>query len=1223
MRLADAGGGPDLDVRFDPGAGLTAADLLAALPAHRGPLVVDGALVEDGRRLVDAGLADGAMVGGRSGPTATELAVIGGPLPPAAVVLDHPVLVGRGAACSLRLDHPTVAPAHVLVEPDHGSWTACSLAAEGTRLDGTPLAGPRPILPGAVLSIGAIDLEIVDGGRPAAVAGPTAPVHRAPRPLPPAPPDPGPEPEPPAEAPPPSPPGALSLLLPVGVGAVLAVAIHPTAGLITALTPLLAVGAHLDARRRHRRDRRRALAAHEVALGDHVRTAEGHARRRAASDRSAFPTPGRAITQATLGDGLWPVRGDGPAFVLAVGWTDDDRRAPVTVTVDGGAALGIAGPLPWAHAVTRALVVQATARLGPSDLHLSADSVGPWAFTRWLPHRGGSGPSLSVPPCADGAAIEVAEEPRQLTDRCAAVLTRTAAGALLTDVKGGREVVLRPVVAGQAGAERYARLSARWSDAGSGADVPDRLALTELVPGPDWVAERDGRRALAAPLGRTATGPAEVDLVAHGPHALVAGTTGAGKSELLRTWVTALALRHPPTAVAFVLVDYKGGSAFDACAHLPHVTGVVTDLDDGLGERLLVALRAEVRDRERQLRAAGAPDLRDLDGGPPRLVVVVDEFATLAAELPDFLGALVDVARRGRSLGLHLVLATQRPAGAVSDDIRANTALRLCLRTLDPADSQDVLGNPAAADLPADRPGRAWLRITGAPVLAQIATTAARTIERGPPLLVRRVGAPWPAPAGGTPDLDLLVTQITERWGLRPSPPATWCPPLPDDLAPPDEQPDGGVALGREDRPAERRQPLLVWEPDDGHLVVFGRRGSGGTTTVLTALLGLAQQRSPADLHLHLVSDRPGLDPIARLPHVGTVVRASDRASLRRLLGRLRARTDGRAAAGRTVVALDGYESLTADLDDLGSLRLLEDLDRLARGSPANGISLVITSRRPVRLPPALLGTAAVVLTLALDDPSDSGLLGLPPATGSSLPGRGRTLAGDAVQVFRPGPVAETVAAIAARHDPAPPGTGPVTIGPLPERVDRGALGSVDGVVTIGLRDRDLLPARVTLVPGLPFVITGPPRCGRSHALDLVLDQAPSWPRTVHRRSADPVAFLEAARRWLAEPRPHVFAIDDAEALVDADGALEALATCRHPEGLLLVAVRADAWRSAYGTWLAALRPASTGLALSPDPARDGDGWTVALPRLAAGAPPGRGVLVDDDGAEVVQVADG
>ena len=161
-----------------------------------------------------------------------------------------------------------------------------------------------------------------------------------------------------------------------------------------------------------------------------------------------------------------------------------------------------------------------------------------------------------------------------------------------------------------------------------------------------------------------------------------------------------------------MLVDYKGGATFDACADLPHTVGVVTDLDDRLAERALVSLEAELRRRERLLRPVGAADLADyraVAGAPPlpRLVVVIDEFAALAAELPDFLPALVGVAQRGRSLGVHLVLATQRPAGVVSDDIRANTNLRIALRLHDAADARDVVGDDAPAAFPRGVPGRA------------------------------------------------------------------------------------------------------------------------------------------------------------------------------------------------------------------------------------------------------------------------------------------------------------------------------------------------------------------------------------------------------------------------------------------------------------------------------------------------------------------------------------
>ncbi len=180
-----------------------------------------------------------------------------------------------------------------------------------------------------------------------------------------------------------------------------------------------------------------------------------------------------------------------------------------------------------------------------------------------------------------------------------------------------------------------------------------------------------GGRSTRALLGVGYDGEFAVDLVRDGPHALIAGTTGSGKSELLQTLVATLAVVNRPDEMTFVLVDYKGGSAFAECADLPHTVGLVTDLDTRLVERALVSLGAELRRRETQLAQAGAKDIEDyLDkrarGGNvlpplPRLLLVIDEFASMVRELPEFISGLVNIAQRGRSLGIHLVLATQRP----------------------------------------------------------------------------------------------------------------------------------------------------------------------------------------------------------------------------------------------------------------------------------------------------------------------------------------------------------------------------------------------------------------------------------------------------------------------------------------------------------------------------------------------------------------------------------
>ncbi|NAZ84289.1 cell division protein FtsK, partial [Kineococcus sp. R8] len=373
-----------------------------------------------------------------------------------------------------------------------------------------------------------------------------------------------------------------------------------------------------------------------------------------------------------------------------------------------------------------------------------------------------------------------------------------ASGAVLLDAGG--EHLLRVDGAGAAWAEDVARALAPLLDAtppDAAAQLPAACRLLDLLPpaATDGAAlaaawrhgEAAGTPATRAVLGRTATGACVVDLAVDGPHTLVAGTTGSGKSVLLQALVVSLAVGAPPDALQFVLVDYKGGAAFAGCAALPHVAGLVTDLDDQLAARALRSLRAEVRRREAALRRAGVADVAALPAGDaarlhlPRLVLVVDEFRVLAEELPDFVAGLVRLAAVGRSLGIHLVLATQRPAGVVSPEIRANTDLRIALRVQDRADAEDVVADAAPARISPRRPGRAVLRRGGAGLETfQVATLSTARRAGGP--RVRRAGPagqPTP-PATAVVDDDLpAVLAAVEDAVRRRAAPATPRPPRP------------------------------------------------------------------------------------------------------------------------------------------------------------------------------------------------------------------------------------------------------------------------------------------------------------------------------------------------------------------------------------------------------------------------------------------------------------
>ena len=357
-------------------------------------------------------------------------------------------------------------------------------------------------------------------------------------------------------------------------------------------------------------------------------------------------------------------------------------------------------------------------------------------------------------------------------------------------------------------ADRLSRALAPLRDATpvtGGASLPERVSLTTVTGTDTWDAAALADRwatapaVTAVPVGAGPDGALVLDLAADGPHVLVGGTTGAGKSEFLRTLVASLAVHHRPDRLSLVLVDYKGGAAFRECADLPHVSGLVTDLDEHLADRALASLSAELKRRERVLHAAGVPDFtayqrHPASGAQPlaRLVVVVDEFRALADELPAFVDGMVRFAGLGRSLGVHVVLATQRPAGVVTADIKANVNLRIALRMRDDAESQDVIGTGDAARIAPTAPGRALCSAgCAAPVPFQAAHVGGaapsrpasgvrvRELRLGRP--VAPVGAAGPAAptaeeVEGPTELEVLVRAArgaADRLDVPP-PPAAW-----------------------------------------------------------------------------------------------------------------------------------------------------------------------------------------------------------------------------------------------------------------------------------------------------------------------------------------------------------------------------------------------------------------------------------------------------------------
>jgi len=538
-----------------------------------------------------------------------------------------------------------------------------------------------------------------------------------------------------------------------------------------------------------------------------------------------------------------------------------------------------------------------------------------------------------------------------------------------------------------------------------------------------------------AAIGFDSRGPVSIDLAADGPHALIAGTTGAGKSELLRTWIASLALHNRPDELNLLLIDYKGGAAFAECAELPHVVGLVTDLDPALTSRVLSSLRAELQRRERQLAAIGAGDFNELgelnehrelgatapDGGLARLIVVIDEFATLTTELPELVTGLVDLARRGRSLGVHLVLATQRPAGVVSAEIRANTALRICLRVTDAQDSTDVIDTTDAARIDTGVAGRAIMRRQGQLVPVQVAHIShpwlppraesrnaafvdIRAISwHGLPLLAASSigGASTHSDTGSrraVSALHYLVQTIrlaASRTRLRqPAPP--WLPPLAERLALAEVKsmkslsPAEGAVIGLHDIPHEQRQqPYSIQLVTAGHMLLAGGPRSGRSSALRTIAASLADQHSPEQLRIFACDSGGELATLQTLPHCDGVVAPDDAEHCQRVLRRLRIElqrrrvqrtpTTGDAREDRApwlVLLLDSWETFRHSYDDLRHGALLGELASVLRDGGGLGLRAFVSGDRSLLASPiaTLLGTR---LILPMADADSYGLAGI------------------------------------------------------------------------------------------------------------------------------------------------------------------------------------------------------------------------------------------------------
>jgi len=743
------------------------------------------------------------------------------------------------------------------------------------------------------------------------------------------------------------------------------------------------------------------------------------------------------------------------------------------------------------------------------------------------------------------SGIVIAETSDQLPASCTVVIEVGQDAACMVQHDAGidrvEDVILAGIHLGEA--EDCARRLARFEDPElviPGASLPSLVRLPELLASRTLTSDAirelwASTPGVSTPVGLGENGTLNLDIVRDGPHGLVGGTTGSGKSEFLRSFVAGLAAHNSPEDLNFVLIDFKGGAAFKTCERLPHTIGTISNLDEQLADRALRALEAEMERRQRLFAAAG----EGIDNLPaylatnppeplPRLLLVIDEFAMLAKEFPDVLASLVSVGAVGRTLGVHMILATQRPAGVVNDDILANTNMRVALRVQSREDSSNVIGVPSAASIGREQMGRAYVKLGQddiAPVQTALVTGRAQAdgVERIDIRQVGLFGAPVPprsssGASSDVNDLDLLIDAVisaNDAAGIAP-PRQIWpralgeridlddyeCRATGDAAGEPRPPRVGGmegevIRVALADEPDLQRQSPAGWNLAEGNLLLLGVPGSGTSTTLASLALSVAGGRSPAELDiLCLDMGSRDLAPLAQLPHTVAYVGAGAGAKeqqarfLRHLEAELRRRQESHAPGRKTLILIDGLAALRDEMQGHEHAALLEAFYRVYADGPSLGLHFAVSTTRATVVPGAIDEVTTQRWIFRLADQHDYALFGI---KGKDLPAQ---VAGRCVdparrlqmQVATPArglPAAAAEAAARWAHVPEKESV----IGALPQIVSASCVAESTDLsgepmrIAVGLREDTLEAAVLEIYEGEGVLIVGPARSGKSALL--------------------------------------------------------------------------------------------------------------------------------------------
>jgi S-DNA-T family DNA segregation ATPase FtsK/SpoIIIE len=848
---------------------------------------------------------------------------------------------------------------------------------------------------------------------------------------------------------------------------------------------------------------------------------------------------------------------------------------PVAIDVRAHSSIALDGDIASARCLARAMICQLAVWHAPEFVKIVAvvgDAAAPhWDWLKWLPHHQDSRAS-------DGAGvgrmthrilteIDVADPVHVvvLVDGADAP-PETPGVTVLTIGTADGSADVRPEHPDHltlAGAVTCARRLAPFRVGSSAPDgqpashdgwaALNGLGDVSRVHSEAWWRPRSGRRRLRVAIGTSDDDqPVELDIkeaAQHGmgPHGLCVGATGSGKSEFLRTLALGLVATHPPEELNLVLVDFKGGATFLGFEGLRHVAAVITNLSEEahLVARMRDALAGEMTRRQHALRAAGNfANLTDYEAARtagaalpplPVLFIVVDEFSELLSQQPDFADLFTAIGRVGRSLGMHLLLASQRLDEGRLRGLENHLSYRICLKTFSAAESRAVLGTPAAYDLP-NTPGAAYLKTAdGRLVRFRTAYVSGPVTSPSRPQDDQRAvtptlftALPVPRAPGHVRSVQPVSTQSTldavlDGLADRGTPAhRVWSPPLAESpaldavLASVGPLPPLVLPVGLVDNPfAQRRDALLAdTRGAGGHVAVVGGPRSGKSIALGTLVLALAATQPPSRVQVYGLDFGGGvLAAMQALPHVGAVAGRFETALVRRIVGQVqglvqareaRLRRDGAGAGfddgyGDVFLVIDGFAALRQDFDGLE-----ETITALAARGLAVGVHVVVSASRWVEIRPALKDQLGTRIELRLGDPADSEmdrrrarLLGdRPPGRGLARDGLETVIAlprldGRATNIGLDAALRDAAELLRNRH----PGEAAPPVELLPTKVRREAVAAAaphirpSTTALIGLAEDDLRPVALDFGAQSHLIVLGETECGKTAALRTLCEE--------------------------------------------------------------------------------------------------------------------------------------